>query len=106
MIDKPDCIECGGACCEDLVFPVDGLAVATRELLRVRANLVMIGQFHRGFAIESRCPKLDADGLCSIYPTRPLACVAYVPGGEACVATLKRRRTGEQRAKIWGKEVK
>ena len=33
---------------------------------------------------EAGCPFLDDESCCSIYPTRPTACVVFEPGGEEC----------------------
>ena len=92
----PDCLTCRGACCEDLVFPVAGLAPATREFMKVRTQLVQLTASEKGFAIPVRCPQLGQQGLCQCYDERPLVCAVYPAGGEACLETLKRRRTPAQ----------
>lgn len=94
----PDCLKCAGACCEDLVFPVDGLSPATRDFLVIRnGDPVQLTFTAKGIALPCRCRHLTTKGLCGIYEDRPLVCEAYVAGGEACLETLKRRRPVERR---------
>jgi len=98
----PNCLVCRGACCEDLVFPSKGLTPPTKAFLEVRCGgVVTLRGEDEGFVVDARCSKLGADGLCTIYDDRPLICAVYVAGGDACKETLLRRRTPEQRRKIW-----
>lgn len=39
--------------------------------------------------VDHPCPFLGADNLCSIYPTRPNACVAMEAGSEVCQTARK-----------------
>jgi Fe-S-cluster containining protein len=38
---------------------------------------------------DGACPFLDGEERCSIYPTRPVACVLFPPGGEECQEARK-----------------
>lgn len=94
----PDCAKCAGACCEDLVFPCDGLSQATRAFLEVRNGPpVQLTFTSKGIALPCRCKHLTVKGQCGIYEERPLVCAVYPAGGEACLETLKRRRPVERR---------
>lgn len=99
-----NCLECRGACCEDLAWPVKGLSEATAELLRVRSGQgeVTLVPGVRAIVVPCACAHLEASGRCGIYETRPQVCRLYVPGGDACLEVLKRRRTPEQIKRIRG----
>jgi Fe-S-cluster containining protein len=88
------CEICKGACCESLVFPAFNEDL--REFLEVRGR--MVDDYHA--EVETRCPKLTACGRCSIHDTRPVTCRLYAVGSKACLDTVDRRRTGEQREAI------
>ena len=94
------CSECHGACCEQIVFP----APSDRASL---AFLLARGEGERGpkkqwvrIVLDTRCPKLTDDGRCGIYESRPLICAEYEPGGTACLAAVRRRRTPEDFQRI------
>jgi len=98
-----DCLVCGGACCEDLVFPERGLTRATVEFFKVRCGAsVQLTPGERGFVFPVRCRHLSTEGACLIYDDRPLICAVYVAGDEPCLATLRRRRSPRQIEKIRG----
>ena len=88
------CEICKGACCESLVF--SAFNADLREFLEARGR--MLGDHHA--EVETRCPKLTDCGRCSIHDTRPVTCRLYAVGSKACLDTVDRRRTGEQRDAI------
>lgn len=97
-----NCLQCRGACCEDLVFPVKGLAKPTFDLLRLRGQVVRLTEDMEGVAIPSVCHHLSDAGRCRIYHDRPGVCRMYRAGGQACIETLRRRRTPEDYILIRG----
>ena len=90
------CSICQGACCESLVFPSATLSETEREFLLTRGTRFGSGQIQ----VESRCPKLGAQGQCTCYATRPTACRTYKVGSQACLDTIDARRFGDQRKAI------
>jgi Fe-S-cluster containining protein len=95
-----NCLECKGACCEQLIVPAPKDRAAM-DFFRARGTAV------RGpkrdwvrVILECRCPKLGEDGLCTIYEDRPLICAEYRAGGPACIAAARSRRTPEEYERI------
>ena len=90
-----ECDKCG-ACCRNLLLEVDDIDVLREPRLVSAdsryANLPM-AVILKQLADECRalllvapsrpCPFLQ-ENQCSIYPTRPNACVAMLPGDEEC----------------------
>ncbi len=99
-----NCLECRGACCEDILIPVERRLIDDDALdwLETRGRPVYRNGTLAAYAFEARCPLLTTKGLCHIYEARPAICRRYEPGGPDCLETLKRRRTPEQRARIAG----
>ncbi len=95
-----NCLECHGACCEQLALPAPKDRT-TLEFLRTR-GIGERGPNRRWVRIflECRCPKLTDDGRCGIYGTRPLLCAEYRVGGVACLSAVRRRRTPEDFQRI------
>lgn len=96
-----NCLVCRGACCETIVvmgsMVGDLFPAATQEWMAARS----IGRAASGgYVIEARCPKLTADGLCSIHDDKPLACALGIVGGTECLESVASRRTPEQYALI------
>lgn len=89
---EADCGVCLGACCEDLLVPVDPEALdeVALEWLEARGRMEVFRD-RPHLWVEAPCPHL-AGGRCGIYEQRPLVCQAYVMGGERCVETVRRRR--------------
>ena len=76
------CIDCGGACCKFVTIPLDMVRYRfDRDWLKARGKLLPDGRW----IIEARCPKLGVNGRCKCYDERPLACMDYEVGGEACM---------------------
>jgi Fe-S-cluster containining protein len=83
-----NCLECRGACCEQLVLPLPKDHTG-REFFLARG-------FSTGTAVilSCRCPQLTIDaGTCSIYERRPLICSEYKAGGAACLDAVRLRRS-------------
>ena len=99
-----NCLQCRGACCEDLVFPVTGLSQGTFQLLKLRGDVVRLAEQHEGIAIPAPCKHLSDKGRCRIYHDRPTVCRVYAAGGPACIETLRRRRTPEEYVVIRGSD--
>lgn len=89
-----ECDGCG-ACCQGLllieVYELDLLreprlqTVDPRHAGRSRADsLDELSDPDRCLIIAGCCPFLSPDKRCSIYPTRPNACVAMAAGDEQC----------------------
>lgn len=94
-----NCLECRGACCESILiprFPGDGFIVAeNNRWLELHGT-----PSGTNVSLEARCTALGDDGLCTIYEDRPLPCVVYPPGEEACLATIRERRTRQDYERI------
>lgn len=98
--DAMNCLECGGACCEDVVLPASRDR-ATNDWLHARGEGVRgLDKKWVRFRIESRCPELTNLGECERYADRPLLCAEYKAGGPACLEALRERRTSEQIERI------
>jgi Fe-S-cluster containining protein len=96
-----NCLECRGACCEELVVPFVALinassSVAEAEWMGVRASSIEDGRAR----FDVRCPKLDACGRCSVHDEKPLICAVYPAGGPDCLDVVRRRRTADQYQRI------
>ena len=89
------CAICKGACCESLVFPAPSFT-SEGDFLSVRGYHVDYDRVE----VESRCPKLTDCGRCSIHERRPSVCRSFTVGGQRCVDTVNRRRSGQQRLDI------
>ena len=87
-----DCAVCRGACCEDILVPVDPEALdeLTVEWLSARGEMVVWAD-RPHVRLRAPCPHLK-DGRCGVYERRPLVCRAYVMGGDRCLETIARRR--------------
>jgi Fe-S-cluster containining protein len=92
MSDPNACRRCG-ACCRSLIIEIDHIDVVREPRLLEHATLMDGGfQFENDWQKQyllaaghsMPCPMLGADGLCTIYPTRPNCCVAFEAGGEHC----------------------
>lgn len=58
----------------------------------------------QGIEIEARCGKLQDDGRCGVYATRPMLCRVYKPGGPDCLDVVRRRRFSSDYQRIRGPE--
>jgi Fe-S-cluster containining protein len=96
------CLECHGACCEDLGLEINPQTIPTHVLEWIKHHASRIED--QLLIFEVRCTKLTSDGLCSIYEDRPLICATFPPGSEACLNTVKRRRTIEDYQRIRDQE--
>lgn len=106
----PDCLVCGGACCETFVLPWYMVSQVDREWLTARGRPLptfsadpLEWPMAGAWEIPARCPKLGPTGLCTIYETRPGPCRSYQPGGMACLNAIRRLRTTEQQEAILGR---
>ena len=84
------CQQCG-SCCRHLIVDVDVLDVIREpriaeqgELLDGRGALEP-DQWMWSLACAMPCPFLGEANRCTIYSTRPEACLAFCPGGDQCV---------------------
>ena len=95
-VDRYECDKCGACCKGSLIVEADDL-----DVLR-EPRLIDVDRHHRGKSVEQMvleiqtdmkavilacgvsCPFLDSDNACTIYPTRPNACVGMQPGDEQC----------------------
>lgn len=95
-MDKYECDRCGACCLGHLLVEAD-LVDLLREPRLLEADRHRSGwSFDRAaedlededrsllIAGGTRCPFLGADNRCSIYPTRPAACVAMQAGEKQC----------------------
>lgn len=94
----PACAECAGACCENLLMPIDPsfMSSPVRKYLRTR------GEFEGDYMIRLNCPcrYLTDEGQCGIYTSRPDVCRTAAVGGAGCRAAIKANRTIPQRKAI------
>ena len=88
------CAGCG-LCCKSLIIEIDHVDVVREpRLLPVVVLLDGDGsveyesewdkQYRLACGSKHPCKLLDGDGKCSIYSTRPNACVMFEVGGEHC----------------------
>ncbi len=78
-MSKPDCIECGGACCKTINIPVAKMSAKMLEFVKTRGTLK-----DGKWCIPSVCRLLQS-GRCSNYDRRPAVCREYPVGGERCL---------------------
>lgn len=93
--------KCGGGCCRLFVLPVapedlaerltrtpdgDVMADMLEHVVSTTDNLVemIVPDPSEGLKHYYRCNKLGADGLCTIYETRPRTCREYPYEGTKC----------------------
>lgn len=94
-----NCEICKGACCESfelpltLVRPGDDMSRWLGLHATVLRDPKPVGS---RLSFECRCTLLTPEGLCGNYENRPDLCRNYLPGSDACIATVRRRRTPEQ----------
>jgi hypothetical protein len=87
------CLECRGACCEDLTTPRGPRwtwAPWTRAWLKARG--LDPATCPTGTHLGLSCPELDSAGKCQIQDRKPLVCKAFREGGKLCLETQKKRR--------------
>lgn len=95
-MERYECDKCGACCQGTLIVEADAL-----DILR-EPRLIDADEVHRGKTVEQLvgeiqtqgkavllacgrpCTFLGADKMCSIYPTRPNACVGMQAGDEQC----------------------
>lgn len=82
------CEICRGACCESMVM---GLPHGDFGVW-LRYHGEPIGK--ERVELPSPCRML-VEGKCSVWESRPEHCRCYEVGGEACRATVRRRRPGQ-----------
>lgn len=106
-----NCIECGGACCEEMELDVQPTDVFALEWLQARsaAELGRRPGVPQGappavrLRFEARCPLLTCDGLCSVHESgKPAECSAAEAGQAWCLDVVRRRRTRAQYELIRG----
>lgn len=91
-----ECDKCGACCKSDLIVEADDLDVM-REPRLIDADPHHAGKSVHQLVAEiqtdmkavllacgSPCPFLSGDNACTIYPTRPNACVGMQAGNEQC----------------------
>lgn len=92
------CKLCRGACCESLLFPINGDIPSHVEFYDIRARLLASNGKPTHAEVEARCPKLLKSGKCSCYATRPQECQTFAVGSLECRFAVKYRRP-ESKAK-------
>ena len=95
------CKLCRGACCESLIFPIDGNQPAVVEFYSTRAHVIAYQGKAISAEVEARCPKLLKSGKCLCYLTRPQACQTFPVGGLDCRLAVKFRRPADKAAAIF-----
>lgn len=93
MSEVYDCDRCG-LCCRHLLVEATSLDVMREPRIDVECPLPvkirlpvleatwLLGSYKDGR--QGECPFLATENLCSIYPTRPNACVAFMAGSPKC----------------------
>ncbi len=91
-VETYECDKCG-ACCEKLIVEIDELDLVREPKLRGVATLMdgcgsiqydSVWEKEYLLTCAEPCPMLSDDKTCSVYPTRPNACVAMQAGDEQC----------------------
>lgn len=92
-----ECDRCG-ACCKAFIVEADLVDVLRDpRILEVPGNLVTLAKLIEDdsrcvlVAACKPCHFLDAGNLCTIYPTRPNACVGFFAGSEQCQEARSRK---------------
>lgn len=96
MLEKYECDQCGACCQGHLIVEADWVDLAREPRLleadrhrtgwpieKVLEDLEEPGKAML-LALGRRCPFLDGENRCEIYPTRPAVCVAMEAGDEQC----------------------
>ena len=93
-MSKYECDQCGACCQGLLIIEADSIdlqreprlieADACREGQTVEETLSDLEESGQCLVIAGRCRFLSRDCLCSIYPTRPNACVGMQAGDHQC----------------------
>jgi Fe-S-cluster containining protein len=81
---KPDCNECGGACCRYVIMKVPPMGADEARWAGMRGVM-----YSQTWAIRSKCDQLK-DGRCVDYESRPDVCRQYACGGKLCKAAMRR----------------
>jgi Fe-S-cluster containining protein len=90
-LPRPECDHCG-ACCNKLIVEIGHIDVVREpKLLAVSEPLEGMpggGEWDKQYLLAAGLPgkgcRMHQGGRCSIYPTRPNACVAFEPGTPEC----------------------
>ncbi len=89
-LEKPGCKNCVGACCQDMILPLNPQEV--RKLRRGGTTFTYLGKPSTGrdvrgyYKMEGKCGFLK-EGKCAIHasPARPLVCGSFPEGGYGCM---------------------
>ncbi len=93
--DNP-CYDCTALCCKNLIIEIQHIDVVREPSLLPVVTLMktMDGdvdgdsewdqQYNLACGSSHPCKMLSADDTCSIYKSRPNACVGFEAGGEHC----------------------
>jgi Fe-S-cluster containining protein len=89
-----ECDQCGACCKGTMVVEADYLDTRREpRLLIAQVGLYKVNQRELeeeekivllACGLDKPCRFLNADGRCTIYPTRPTVCVALDPGSHQC----------------------
>lgn len=99
QIKKVPVCDCCGLCCQQLIVEADAIDVLRepqiakqRPLGRRSASLEILEACWIVAMPGKPCPFLTTKRRCSVYPTRPAICVAFVAGSSQCQQV--RRKSG------------
>ena len=81
------CDDCCGACCRFVSMTVPRMTPDQERWAAMHGTVKGVN-----WRIRSRCSKLDHDGKCSIYKSRPQVCAEYKQGGPQCLAAREQAK--------------
>ena len=98
-LNELTCAGCGGQCCRSFVLPIDTPETrqdfdALRWLVLHRGVQFLVNGTRWEIEVALPCSKLQPDGRCSIYGSRPQVCIDYE------VETCERHRPPHHDARI------
>ena len=94
MSESNLCEGCGALCCRKLIIEIDHLDIVREPrllpvviLLDGNGTVEYDSDWEKKYSLacgDKHCCKMLDGERCSIYPSRPNACVAFQPGGRQC----------------------
>jgi Fe-S-cluster containining protein len=92
-----DCTQCGACCRSFPIFASEADArlepMIRQEARQLAEHLQTSDKSYQLFPLpfQNRCPYLQDDALCRIYPTRPNVCRQFQAGSEQCIEARRRQ---------------